>query len=94
NEECANERFHAARIEIKRLRYLLEIFIDLYAIKSLEKAKERAKEIQEIFGDLQDRDIWLEILEQYLSNEFLNAQIPDKLQTKIYKQIYKLRDKI
>lgn len=94
NEECANERFHATRIEIKRLRYLLEIFIDLYAIKSLEKAKERAKEIQEIFGDLQDRDIWLEILEQYLSNELLNAQIPDKLQTKIYKQIYKLRDKI
>ncbi|WP_169942191.1 CHAD domain-containing protein [Campylobacter sp. RM15925] len=94
NNECENLHFHNTRIQIKRLRYLLEIFIDMFAIKSLEKCRQRAKEIQEIFGDLQDRDIWLEILKDLEQNSKDSIEISSKLKTKIYKQMFKLRYKI
>lgn len=94
NDECANEMFHETRIELKRFRYLLENFIDLFAIKALERCQTRSKEMQELFGDLQDRDIWLMILENLERENEQICENSDKIKSKIYKQIFKLRDKI
>ena len=94
NSEQENSLFHETRIELKRFRYLIENFIDLFALKSLEKCKERAKEIQESFGDLQDRDIWLSILADIEGKDSDIDEISAKLKTKIYKRMFKLRDEI
>ena len=45
--------------------------------------------MQELFGELQDRDVWLEILDKIPQSE-----PSSKIQNKIYKQIYKLREEI
>lgn len=92
NEECENAKFHNARIEIKKLRYLLEGFIDLFGVRALQKVKTRSKSLQESFGELQDSDIWLEILDE-IQDESV-AKISAKLKGKIYKRIFKLREEI
>lgn len=94
NSERENAIFHETRIELKKLRYLFENFIDLFAIRSLEKCKDRAKEIQELFGDLQDRDIWLLILDNIEKEQGIDDRAITKLKSKIYKQIFKIRDEI
>ncbi|MCD8213484.1 MAG: CHAD domain-containing protein, partial [Campylobacter sp.] len=89
NEESANENFHKIRIDFKRLRYVLESFCDVFYIANFKKYQARVKLMQELFGELQDRDVWLEILDKMPPSEVVN-----KIQNKIYKQIYKLREEI
>ena len=45
--------------------------------------------MQEIFGDLQDYDVWLGILKR-----LPEMQDKERLESKIYKQIYKSREEI
>ena len=89
NEQSSNERFHDTRKQIKKLRYLMEIFIDLFSIKSLEKCVKKSKEIQELFGNLQNTDVFLTLLKHTQC-----AEESLKIREKIRKAALKTRSKI
>jgi len=89
NQDCPNESFHDLRIELKKMRYTYEFLCEIFYFEGLKKYEDKLKQMQEIFGDLQDYDVWLGILKRL-------PEMPDKerLESKIYKQIYKSREEI
>ena len=89
NQDCPNESFHKIRIELKKVRYTYEFLSEIFYFDGLKKYEERLKDMQEIFGALQDYDVWLGILER-----LPEAAGKEKLESKIYKQIYKTREEI
>ena len=89
NQDCPNETFHKLRIELKKIRYTYEFLCEIFYFNGLKKYNERLKEMQEIFGNLQDCDVWLSILDK-----LPEMPVKEKLESKIYKQIYKNREEI
>ena len=89
DQDCPNESFHKIRIELKKVRYAYEFLSEIFYFDGLKKYEERLKDMQEIFGALQDYDVWLGILER-----LPEAAGKEKLESKIYKQIYKTREEI
>ena len=89
DQDCPNESFHKIRIELKKVRYTYEFLSEIFYFDGLKKYEERLKDMQEIFGALQDYDVWLSILER-----LPEAAGKEKLESKIYKQIYKTREEI
>ena len=89
DQDCPNESFHKIRIELKKMRYTYEFLSEIFYFDGLKKYEERLKDMQEIFGALQDYDVWLGILERLPV-----AAGKEKLESKIYKQIYKTREEI
>lgn len=62
------KELHAMRIEAKRLRYTLETFPSLYVDK-LKNPIKIMRNIQEILGNIQDCDVWLEYLPEFIEKE-------------------------
>ena len=89
DQDCPNESFHKIRIELKKMRYTYEFLSEIFYFDGLKKYEGRLKDMQEIFGSLQDYDVWLGILER-----LPEAAGKEKLESKIYKQIYKTREEI
>ena len=89
DQDCPNESFHKIRIELKKVRYTYEFLSEIFYFDGLKKYEERLKDMQEIFGALQDYDVWLGILER-----LPEVAGKEKLESKIYKQIYKTREEI
>ena len=89
DQDCPNESFHKIRIELKKVRYTYEFLSEIFYFDGLKKYEERLKDMQEIFGALQDYDVWLGILER-----LPEAVGKEKIESKIYKQIYKTREEI
>ena len=89
DQDCPNESFHKIRIELKKVRYTYEFLSEIFYFDGLKKYEERLKDMQEIFGALQDYDVWLGILERLPV-----AAGKEQLESKIYKQIYKTREEI
>ena len=89
DQDCPNESFHKIRIELKKVRYTYEFLSEIFYFDGLKKYEERLKDVQDIFGSLQDYDVWLGILER-----LPEAARKEKLESKIYKQIYKTREEI
>ena len=89
DQNCPNESFHKIRIELKKVRYTYEFLSEIFYFDGLKKYEERLKDMQEIFGALQDYDVWLGILERLPVTAG-----KEKLESKIYKQIYKTREEI
>ena len=89
DQDCPNESFHKIRIELKKVRYTYEFLSEIFYFDGLKKYEERLKDMQEIFCALQDYDVWLGILERLPV-----AAGKEKLESKIYKQIYKTREEI
>ena len=89
DQDCPNESFHKIRIELKKVRYTYEFLSEIFYFDGLKKYEERLKDMQDIFGALQDYDVWLSILERLPV-----AAGKEKLESKIYKQIYKTREEI
>jgi hypothetical protein len=56
---------HDMRIACKRLRYLLEIFGDAFD-DDLEPFVDQVKGVQDILGDIHDRDVQVPMLEEHL----------------------------
>lgn len=67
NRESKKE-LHAMRIETKWLRYSLETFASLYP-GNLEKYIVKTRKMQELLGEIHDRDVWLDFLPQFLEAE-------------------------
>jgi CHAD domain-containing protein len=59
----ARDAHHRLRIEIKHLRYAMEIFRDLYG-EAIGEHISLAKKIQGMLGDLHDADVWIEGIPQ------------------------------
>ncbi|MDR1884995.1 MAG: CHAD domain-containing protein [Synergistaceae bacterium] len=59
----AHEAHHRMRIEVKRLRYAMEIFRGVYGDKdidgSLDEYAAIVKQLQALLGDLHDADVWV-----------------------------------
>ena len=92
SQTTENAQFHKCRIEIKRLRYLSEIFGGGFGFPAAKKCFKKTKILQEVFGSLQDADVWLGLLAHVKSGA--EQKRIDKLQAKIYKKIYELRSEI
>ncbi|HPH34331.1 MAG TPA: CHAD domain-containing protein [Methanoregulaceae archaeon] len=59
---------HALRIAVKRLRYTLEVWRDLFD-GTINKEIGALKEFQDLLGDLHDCDVWTEYLPEFLKGE-------------------------
>lgn len=92
SQTTENAQFHKCRIEIKRLRYLSEIFGGGFGFPAAKKCFKKTKILQEVFGSLQDADVWLGLF-AYIKIGAQEKRL-DKLQSKIYKKIYELRSEI
>lgn len=90
--EVENEKFHIARVELKCLRYLLESFGAMFEIRVIDELFKRLKFMQELFGKLQDRDVWCDIIDMYDKGElgdFLRRQ-----KSEISVEMFELRGEI
>ncbi len=74
-EDTELEKFHTARIEFKRLRYLAEFFNELLGLLSLEKTIKLSKKMQTLFGTLQDRDTADKILTKLENDERFSSDV-------------------
>lgn len=63
--EASAERLHALRIEIKRLRYLIEAFGELLGAQA-EIVIDACKAMQDFLGELQDADTAVQLSAAYL----------------------------
>lgn len=64
---------HATRIAVKRLRYTLEVWRDLFE-KDLDKEIDILKRLQEYLGDLHDCDVWIGYLPAFISEEEMRCR--------------------
>ncbi len=62
------EAQHNMRIEVKHLRYIMEIFRDLFD-EELEDYIATAKRLQGLLGDLHDADVWVEQTPEFAAKE-------------------------
>jgi CHAD domain-containing protein len=60
----AGEEQHSMRIAAKRLRYVLELFGPCLGSAEAERARQVAKQLQSVLGDLHDCDLMLAKVEQ------------------------------
>lgn len=80
------ENLHKLRIEIRKLRYAMEIFVDCYKKDKFKKAYKRVKNLQDIIGIGRDIDvleaklILLKENEQISISSFLNKIKEEKSQ--------------
>jgi CHAD domain-containing protein len=66
----ASDAHHRLRIEIKRLRYAIEIYRGLYAdVECLDSCVSAAKKLQGVLGDLHDADVWISIIPELMERE-------------------------
>ncbi|HJO95902.1 MAG TPA: CHAD domain-containing protein [Victivallales bacterium] len=61
-----DKKFHRLRIQFKKLRYLIELFSNLYLSESLTVLIEELKEIQDHLGKINDYSIQHSMVVQYL----------------------------
>jgi len=65
NPESADDDVHALRIEFKKLRYLIEFFIDLLPKKRSMKVVADFKKIQGVLGAFNDLSVQIDFLEGF-----------------------------
>ncbi|MDO9312422.1 MAG: CHAD domain-containing protein [Nitrosomonas sp.] len=68
NSRSADEKIHEIRIEFKKLRYLIEFFVDLLPKKRTGKIVSEIKKIQTVLGDYNDYCIQIEFLNGYIDD--------------------------
>lgn len=91
NDECKNSYFHKIRIDFKKFRYLADMFKSFYKDEEILKCIIKSKEAQELFGELQDRDIWINMIDEL--DDGTNESLL-RLKSKLQKDIIKIRDEI
>lgn len=91
--------FHRARIEFKKLRYLLEYCGPQFSSKPLKRATKTAKAMQETFGVLQDRDVQRTVLDGIEAHPSFVSDVEavaalEALREVLGHEIYALRERI
>ncbi len=59
------ETIHDLRKTAKKLRYLIEFFHSIYPRKKLNRAVTELKQLQNVLGEFQDRQVQIETLERF-----------------------------
>ena len=78
NPESPIEAFHNLRKSCKKLRYLMEMFRELYPPKKVKSLIKELKYLQNNLGELQDLEVHTEILQNFLTQQVMdkgNAQV-------------------
>ena len=70
--QSPDENIHALRIEFKKLRYLIEFFVDLLPKKRIVKIVGEIKKIQTILGDYNDYGVQIVILNGYVDDALVD----------------------
>lgn len=91
NSDCKNSYFHKIRIEFKKFRYLADMYKSFYKDEKLLNCILKSKEAQELFGNLQDRDVLLSMIDELENHD--NNDLSE-LKSKFKKDIINLRDEI
>jgi len=96
------EKIHELRKSGKRLRYLIDLFSDLYPKKTVKSTMKELKKFQDCLGRLQDLEVQVDLLTEMkilLKNELTNSsrsainhliEEQENLKTKIQKKAIKL----
>lgn len=64
-----SRQYHRLRIRCKKLRYLLELFRDLYPPEPVKKLVKALKEVQDCLGRHNDCSVQMEMLRDYLASQ-------------------------
>ncbi|MFC2144547.1 CHAD domain-containing protein [Acidobacteriota bacterium] len=59
---------HRLRIDGKKLRYLLEFFIDLYPVTTVSRFIGKLKQLQDILGDFNDTGVQLALIGEFVDH--------------------------
>ena len=66
----ASDAHHRLRIEVKRLRYAIEIYRGLYAdAEGLDGCVATTKKLQDALGELHDADVWIAMIPELMERE-------------------------
>ena len=76
NTPC--QKYHDLRKTCKKLRYLLEYFNDLHTKKNIKSLIKALKNVQDILGDLQDKRIQIELLDNFMKSKKQNNSLSDE----------------
>lgn len=68
DRNSADDDVHALRIELKKLRYLIEFFLDLLPRKRSVKLLAEMKKLQNVLGDFNDYCVQIDFLGQYVDD--------------------------
>ncbi|MCP4180883.1 MAG: CHAD domain-containing protein [bacterium] len=69
-----DKKFHKLRIQFKKLRYLIELFLSLYSVGTLSIFIDELKEMQDHLGKINDYSIQRSIIDQYITNSDNNIK--------------------
>jgi CHAD domain-containing protein len=83
--QAADAEMHAFRIRTKRIRYVTELYADLYP-RPLEEALSAFRKIQEILGDFQDQRMVVE----YFERRLMDVRTPGR-QTEYWRMLHRAR---
>ena len=68
DSQSTDEKIHELRIEFKKLRYLIEFFVDLLPKRRTGKIASKIKKIQTVLGNYNDYCIQLKFLNNYIDD--------------------------
>ncbi|MDQ6992384.1 MAG: CHAD domain-containing protein [Mariprofundus sp.] len=68
NKQTTDEEIHQLRIEFKKLRYLIEFFVDLFPKKRVHKLLAEIKKVQTVLGDFNDYCVQIDFLTAYMDH--------------------------
>lgn len=87
DEHVSLEYFHDVRIEFKRLRYIMESFGNMFV--EMKQVMKISKNMQNLFGQLQDKDVGLQIIQNLEQDEKYISCVESVRAFEIVKQMIK-----
>ena len=93
NSSSKPKKYHRLRIEIKKLRYLMEFFAFVFEPKEYEKLIHKIKKIQEILGRHQDTTVQMEYLQLLVQKNPSEKKALLSLRQHLKRKAKKLRKK-
>jgi len=66
---------HRLRIDGKKLRYLLEFFIELYSMTTVSRFIGELKKLQDILGDLNDTGVQLALISEFKNQGMVSPEV-------------------
>ncbi len=72
NDKLTDSKFHQLRIELKKLRYMIEVFSPLYGVSATRKILTQLKNFQNHAGRLQDIAVQIKLIHEYIDYRSVN----------------------
>ena len=88
------EKLHKTRISLKKLRYLLEEFQDIFGEEKIEKMIDKGKELQTLLGDFNDTVNQKKLLHDYLKRNKKKLSDRKELEHSLLDKTVKTQEKL